>query len=218
MGSEENKSNETTDDKTPDNAGQAGASTITPEMKALIDEAVQRERHAIFAEARRTFENRGETKQTKTKPTDDRAFEDTLADALGDHQLSREQRAMVRKMARSEKPDDIDSYVTSMAKLFGVAKQETKPDAKLSEKPADKQPGSHAPAGPDVHAQTGEPVFRSILDDDERARVWKAYVRQKGATPSDPYHPSNRAVWKELRKMAEAEGATTRVNTKARLG
>lgn len=197
-------------------AGQTSDVTTPPDFQAALAAERQKAHDAAYAKARREFEAKSKEPKSKAAEvvsapptvTDDRAFEDNLSDALADVKLSREQKQLVRKLARMEKPGDVDSFVTGLARTFGPAPAAAagNPNPNPQGRPPQAAPAAAAPAPATSVPGDGPESIRKMSEES-----WQARIAKNGANPANPYHWSNRAAHAEIARQLEGELSKFRI-------
>lgn len=220
----ENSTNDTTEPAAPAaNATQPAPFVVTPEVEAYAAEKANKAAAAARREALgKKSEPQPKPKQNETTEAAvvavrDQAFEDSLADALAEEkELTKDQRQLIRKLARMESPGDVDDYVTRMAKTFGITPKP--PTAAHSAAPVGAAP---APTSP---PRAAAPAPSSQVPADVPDRVTQmsmadvsAHLAKVGApNPANPMHWSNAAALAELHRRLDAEMAGTRLTSSNR--
>ena len=193
-------------------ATQPAPFVVTPEVEAYANEKANK----AAAAARREALAKKSEPQPKSKPAEhvevapvaarDQTFEDSLADALAEQkELTKDQRQLVRKLARLEQPGDVDDYVTRMAGTFGVT---PKPNSTVTPTPA---PANAAPSSP---PRAASPAPSTVVPGDgpERVLTWSEsqvadFSGKNGGNAANPMHWSNRAAAIKIAQLVEAEMA-----------
>lgn len=227
------------DNATPTPAPSAGQPlTITPEIQALVEAAARKAHDAAFAEARRVFQaqtgkkgNAASAAAPEPTATPDFQWHNDLNDAMAELTLTRSQRRILRDAAVNSRPGDLDAFVGQFCRDAGWSKDGAASATAAAASAATATaapPSAAAPAPSGAPAQTATnqsaapppsvPAPATTApqhagtnplqwDDD----TWRAYVRSKGADPSDPYSPRNAAAWKEIAKLVTEQWTQTRV-------
>lgn len=175
--------------------------------------AVSKVRDSIWAEARRKYEKQPEApKQTPKEVTPQAAATGMTADevativaretafarAVTAHGLSPEAEGLLRVAIKSENPEDVIGWVTTKAKAFGITNQNpTPPPSATAPAAPTAVPTVPAPSHPAPAATNPVAPPQSITD--WNSDQLRAYMRSKGANPSNPYSPEYRKVARELR-------------------
>lgn len=213
--------------------------TITPEIQALVEAAARKAHDAAFAEARRVFQaqsgkkgNAASAAAPEPTATPDFQWHNDLNDAMAELTLTRSQRRILRDAAVNSRPGDLDAFVGQFCRDAGWAKDAaasaTAAAASAATAAAPPSAAAPAPSGAPAQTATHQPAATAPppsvpapattapqhagtnplqWDDD----TWRAYVRSKGADPSDPYSPRNAQAWKEIAKMVTEQWASKRV-------
>ena len=121
--------------------------------------------------------------------------------------LDTAQESVLRSLMSVEQVDDVGTWVTEKARVFGV---QTQTNATPNHQPPAASPNPQANS---VRPPPSVPPMSAVSNDGpDDVTTWnqdqvEAYLRKHGADPNRPYHPSNFKAFKELaNKFGEAMG------------
>lgn len=178
------------------------------------ESAIKAARDAAFAEARRTFEGKAPKKRERTEeaqtvdPADIVSRHMDLMDTLSELNLSSSQRRRIVDAFKRENPSEPGQWARDFVADLGLGQASKPAAAPETPKATNNPPAPHVPsAAPGSAVPTDRPEDVLSWDED----MVHAYIRRKGARPTDPYHRDNLPVLKELGQMMNRAMADRRV-------